>query len=129
MKLVHTFIFSKLDYCNMLIIWIPSNSLLKRQYIQTCADRILIPYTGFLSPPRPLSKSVSSHISASTVMALHIPKEILSSQAFLSNLRSRNNFVHMVKTKLHTMGYLVLCSAAPLLQSSLLDHLKGTTDC
>ncbi|XP_056443950.1 uncharacterized protein LOC130380685 [Gadus chalcogrammus] len=61
-KLVHAFVSSRLDYCNTLLIRIPSKNIQRLQYIQNCAARILMgvrkyrhitpilnPSTGFLS--------------------------------------------------------------------------------
>ena len=41
-KLVHTFVSSRLDYCNALLIGIPSRSLQRLQYIQNSAARTLM---------------------------------------------------------------------------------------
>ena len=78
-KLVHAFVSSRLDYCNALLIGIPSRSLQRLQYIQNSADRILMRVRKYehISPILhtlhwlPVSKRIEYKVSLLTIHCIH----------------------------------------------------------
>ena len=139
-KLVHAFVSSRLDYCNALLIGIPSRGLQRLQYIQNSAARILMRVRKY-DHITPILQSlhwlpVSSRIEYKIALLAHqcvhghappYLKDLLIPQSSSRNLRSSNtNLLHRPKTKLRTMGDRAFSSAAPRIWNTLPNHLRAT---
>ena len=141
-QLIHAFVSSRLDYCNALLIRIPSKSIQKLQYIQNSAARILTRVRKF-EHITPILHSlhwlpVSSRIEHKVCLLTHqciygnapsYLKELIeppTSTRSTRSLRSGNsNSLKGKKTNLRTMGDRAFCSAAPELWNALPDHLRA----
>ncbi|XP_061098676.1 uncharacterized protein LOC133128885 [Conger conger] len=136
-KLVHAFVSSRLDYCNALLIGIPSKSLQKR--IQNSAARILMRVrkhdhiTPILHSLHwlPISSRTEFKISLLTYQCVHgnappYLKELVKTQPTTRSLRSSNTYLlKPTRTKLVTMGGRAFCSVAPELWNALPAHLRA----
>ena len=144
-KLVHAFISSRLDYCNALLIGIPSKSLQRLQYVQNSAARILMRVrkhehiTPILHSLHwlPVSTRIEYKVSVLTHQSIHghappYLKELLNPHSTTRSLRStHSNLLHIPRTKLRTMGDRAFSVAAPRLWNALPDTLRApqSTDC
>ena len=138
-RLVHAFVSSRLDYCNALLIRIPSKSLQRLQYIQNSAARILMRVRKYdhITPILrslhwlPISFRTEYKVSLLTHQCIHgnappYLKELVSPQPSTRSLRSSNtNLLKTPKTNLRTMGDRAFCSVAPELWNALPAHLRA----
>ena len=144
-KRVHAFISSRLDYCNALLLGIPSKSLQRLQYVQNSAARILMRVrkhehiTPILHSLHwlPVSTRIEYKVSVLTHQSIHghappYLKELLNPHSTTRSLRStHSNLLHIPRTKLRTMGDRAFSVAAPRLWNALPDTLRApqSTDC
>ena len=138
-KLIHAFVSSRLDYCNALLIGIPSYSLQRLKYIQNSAARILMRVRKYdhITPILkslhwlPISLRIDFKVSLLTHQCIYgnappYLKDLLTPQTTSRTLRSSTaNLLKPPRTHLKTMGMRAFCSAAPRLWNALPDHLRA----
>uniref|UniRef100_A0A6Q2XW77 Reverse transcriptase domain-containing protein n=1 Tax=Esox lucius TaxID=8010 RepID=A0A6Q2XW77_ESOLU len=138
-KLVHAFISSRLDYCNSLLIGIPSKNIQPLQYVQNCAARILMGVrkhhhiTPILKSLHwlPVQYRIEFKVSLLSHQCLYgtaplYLKQIITPLSASRHLRSgQANLLQPLRTRLRTMGDRAFCSVAPALWNALPVHLRA----
>jgi len=137
-KLVHAFVSSRLDYCNALLIGIPSKNIKQLQYIQNCGARILMGLRKYhhITPILkslhwlPVQYRIEYKVSLLSHQCLHgtappYLKQLITPLSPSRQLRSgQANLLQPVRTRLRTMGDRAFCSVAPTLWNALPVHLR-----
>ncbi|XP_028310114.1 uncharacterized protein LOC114467841 isoform X2 [Gouania willdenowi] len=133
-KLVHAFIFSRLDYCNALLIGIPGRSLQKLQFVLNSAARVLMRVrkhehiTPILRTLHwlPIQSRIEYKILLHTHHCLHGAAPTYLNELLISHTstRTRSGQQHRLvtpRTRLKTMGDRAFEAASPRLWNALPD--------
>uniref|UniRef100_A0A8C7YRZ5 Reverse transcriptase domain-containing protein n=1 Tax=Oryzias sinensis TaxID=183150 RepID=A0A8C7YRZ5_9TELE len=141
--LIHAFITSRLDYCNSILLGIPSRIINKMQYIQNSAARLLTHTRSHehITPVLqdlhwlPIDQRIKFKVLLITFKALHnlappYLTDLLQRHTPSRSLRSSDaNLLSLpCRTKRRNWGDRAFSIAAPTLWNTLPQHLRDCTD-
>ena len=142
-QLIHTFISSRLDFCNSLLAGLPQLTLQRLQKVQNAAARLLTrtKTSHHITPILydlhwlPVNYRIQFKIIVLTFKALHglapsYIQDMLQYRTLRPGLRSSSSahILAVPKTRLATYGDRSFSSIAPRLWNSLPDELRDETD-
>ena len=140
-RLVHAFVSSRRDYCNALLVGIPSQNTQRLQYVQNCAARILMRLrkheriTPILQSLHwlPVSARITYKISLITFHCLHdnapsYLKDLLTLYCSSRSLRSSNTNLHTPRTRSRTNARPCLFLRCPSAVECSASTSEGSTD-